>query len=311
MKVIVCNSNSLLAEEVCKSLGVERVKADIKTFLDGEIFVEIQESVRGEDIFIIQSTSNPVNHNLMELLIVADAVKRASAKNIFAVLPYFGYARQDRKAVPRTPITAKLVADLLQVSGINHIITTDLHAGQIQGFFDIPVDNIYAQPIFMSHLKRQNFDIENIVITSPDIGGIARARAAAKKLNCPIAIIDKRRDKPGVSEVMNIIGSVEGKVCVIIDDIVDSAGTLCNASNALIEAGAKEVISFITHGVLSGPAIERINNSKLSKLYITNSINPSSEVLACEKIEVISIAPVLAEVIKRIKSNNAISSLSE
>jgi ribose-phosphate pyrophosphokinase len=311
MKVIVCNSNRLLAEEVCKSLGVEKVQSEIKTFLDGEIFVEIEESVRGEDIFIIQSSSNPVNHNLMELLIVADAVKRASAKNIFAVIPYFGYARQDRKAVPRTPITAKLVADLLQVSGINHIITTDLHAGQIQGFFDIPVDNIYAQPIFMSHLKRQNFDTENIVITSPDIGGIARARAAAKKLNCPIAIIDKRRDKPGVSEVMNIVGSVEGKVCVIIDDIVDSAGTLCNASNALIDAGANEVISFITHGVLSGPAIERINNSKLSKLYITNSIDPTSEVLACQKIEVISIAPVLAEVIKRIKSNNAISSLSE
>ena len=310
MKILICNSNPELSTEICNILSHKPILAEVKTFLDGEVFVEIKESVRGENVFIIQSTSNPVNDNLMELLVVIDAVKRASAKNIFVVLPYFGYARQDRKASPRTPITAKLVANLLEASGANHVVTIDLHAGQIQGFFDIPVDNIYAQPIFISHVKTLNLG-EDIVVTSPDIGGIARARAAAKKLNCPIAIIDKRREKPGVSEVMNIIGDIKDKTCIIIDDIVDSAGTLCNASDKLMEAGAKSVISFITHGVLSGTAIERINNSKISKLFITNSIRVTEDVKSCSKIEVLSVAPLLAEALKRISINDGLSSLSD
>jgi ribose-phosphate pyrophosphokinase len=310
MKIIVCNSNLPLSEEVCKILKQKPVESEIKTFSDGEIFVEIKESLRGQSVFILQSTSRPVNDNLIELLVTIDAVKRASAKEIFVVMPYFGYARQDRKVSPRTPISAKLVANLIESAGGNHVITVDLHAGQIQGFFDIPVDNLYAQPLFVSHIKN-NFLLPEVAITSPDIGGIARARAAAKKLNSPIAIIDKRREKAGVSEVMNIIGDVTSKTCVIIDDIVDSAGTLCNAANALIEAGAKDVIAYISHGVLSGVAIERIENSKLSKLYITNSIKPTEEVKKCGKIEIISIAPLLAEVINRISSNSGISVLSE
>jgi ribose-phosphate pyrophosphokinase len=311
MKILVCNSNPPLSNEICKILKQTAVDAEIKSFSDGEIFVEIKESLRGQDVFIIQSTSAPVNDNLMELLASLDAVRRASAKTISVVMPYFGYARQDRKVNPRTPITAKLVANLIQVAGADHIFTIDLHAGQIQGFFDIPVDNLYAQPIFISHLKNTNWDLSEIVITSPDIGGIARARAAAKKIDSPIAIIDKRREKAGVSEVMNIIGDVKGKVCVIIDDIVDSAGTLCNAAESLINEGAKSVIAYISHGVLSGAAIERIANSKLEKLYITNSINPKSETLKCDKIEVLSVAPLIAEVIRRIMTNTGISTLSE
>ena len=309
MKILICNSNPELSQEICQILSHRPIEADIKTFLDGEVFVEIKESVRGENVFIIQSTSKPVNDNLMELLVTIDAVKRASAKHICVVLPYFGYARQDRKASPRTPITAKLIANILEASGADHVVTIDLHAGQIQGFFDIPVDNIYAQPVFISYIKNLNLG-DDLVITSPDIGGIARARAAAKKLNCPIAIIDKRREKPGVSEVMNIIGDIKDKTCIIIDDIVDSAGTLCNASDKLIEAGAKEVLSFITHGVLSGPAIERINKSKISKLFITNSIKITEEVKNCSKIEVLSVAPLLAEALKRIYQNDELSSLS-
>jgi len=310
MKILICNSNPDLSNEICKLTGNVPVLADIKTFLDGEIFVEIKESVRGEDIFIIQSISNPVNNNLMELLVTIDAVKRASAKNIFVILPYFGYARQDRKAYPRTPITAKLVANLLESAGASHVVTVDLHAGQIQGFFDIPVDNMYAQPVFISHIKKLNLG-EDIVVTSPDIGGIARARAFAKKLNCPISIIDKRREKPGVSEVMNIIGEIQNKHCIIIDDIVDSAGTLCNAADKLIEAGAKSVLAFITHGVLSGPALERIAKSQITKLFITNSIKITPEVHSSGKIEFLSIAPLLAEAIKRISSNNGLSSLAD
>jgi ribose-phosphate pyrophosphokinase len=311
MKILVCNSNPPLSNEICKILKQTAVDAEIKSFSDGEIFVEIKESLRGQDVFIIQSTSAPVNDNLMELLASLDAVRRASAKTISVVMPYFGYARQDRKVNPRTPITAKLVANLIQVAGADHIFTIDLHAGQIQGFFDIPVDNLYAQPIFISHLKSMKWDLSEIVITSPDIGGIARARAAAKKIDSPIAIIDKRREKAGVSEVMNIIGDVKGKVCVIIDDIVDSAGTLCNAAESLISEGAKSVIAYISHGVLSGAAIQRIANSKLEKLYITNSINPTNETLKCDKIEVLSVAPLIAEVIRRIMTNTGISTLSE
>ena len=311
MKILVCNSNPPLSNEICNILKQTAVDAEIKSFSDGEIFVEIKESLRGQDVFIIQSTSAPVNDNLMELLASLDAVRRASAKTISVVMPYFGYARQDRKVNPRTPITAKLVANLIQVAGADHIFTIDLHAGQIQGFFDIPVDNLYAQPIFISHLKSMKWDLSEIVITSPDIGGIARARAAAKKIDSPIAIIDKRREKAGVSEVMNIVGDVKGKVCVIIDDIVDSAGTLCNAAESLINEGAKSVIAYISHGVLSGAAIQRIANSKLEKLYITNSINPTNETLKCDKIEVLSVAPLIAEVIRRIMTNTGISTLSE
>jgi ribose-phosphate pyrophosphokinase len=310
MKIVVCNSNPLLSNEICKILKQNPVQAEIKRFSDGEVFVEIKESLRGQDVFILQSTSKPVNDNLIELLVTIDAVKRASARAIFVIMPYFGYARQDRKVSPRTPISAKLVANLLEASGADHVVTIDLHAGQIQGFFDIPVDNMYAQPIFVSHIKN-SIPADEIVITSPDVGGIARARAVAKKLNSPIAIIDKRREKAGVSEVMNIIGEVAGKNCIIIDDIVDSAGTLCNAANALIEVGAKAVFAYITHGVLSGSAIERIENSKLSKLYITNSINLTEEARMCGKIEVLSVAPLLAEVLTRITSNFAISTLSE
>jgi ribose-phosphate pyrophosphokinase len=310
MKILVCNSNIPLSLDICKILKNNPVQAEIKRFADDEISVEIKESLRGQNVFIVQSTSSPVNDNLVELLVVIDAVKRASAKTIFAVIPYFGYARQDRKVAPRTPITAKLMANLLEAAGVDHVVTIDLHAGQIQGFFDIPVDNIYAQPIFVSTIKKE-LSLEDIVITSPDVGGIARARAFAKKLNCPIAIIDKRREKPGISEVMNIIGDVSGKTSIIIDDIVDSAGTLCNAANALIEVGAKEVIACITHGVLSGSAVEKIQNSKLTKLYLTNSINISEEARNCSKIEVISVAPLLAEVLSRISSNSGVSNLSD
>jgi ribose-phosphate pyrophosphokinase len=311
MKVLICNSNIPLSRDICQILKQQPIAAEIKKFADGEIFIEIQESLRGQDVFILQSTSVPVNDNLMELLACIDAVKRASAKTIFAVMPYFGYARQDRKAAPRTPITAKLVANLITVAGADHVITIDLHAGQIQGFFDIPVDNLYAQPLFVSHLKTLIKNPSELVITSPDIGGIARARAAAKKINCPIAIIDKRRERAGVSEVMNIVGEVKDKTCVIIDDIVDSAGTLCNAANALVEAGAKNVISYVSHGVLSGNAISKIESSNLEKLYITNSIKMTDQSLSCSKIEIISVAPLIAEVISRIMTNSGLSILSE
>lgn len=311
MKIIICNSNIPLSNEICKILKQNPVEAEIKRFTDGEVSVEIKESLRGQDVFIIQSTSNPVNDNLLELFATIDAARRASAREIFVVMPYFGYARQDRKMKPRTPITAKLVSNLIEASGADHVITIDLHAGQIQGFFDIPVDNIYAQPMFVEHIRKNITNLEEIVITSPDIGGIGRARAAAKKLGCPIAIIDKRREGPGVSEVMNIIGEVYGKTCIIIDDIVDSAGTLCNAAEALLNSGAKRVISYITHGVLSGSAISRLENSKLEKLYITNSIKLTDEVKNCSKIECLSVGPLIAEVIARIVANTGISALSE
>lgn len=312
MKIIVCNSNLPLSHEICKILKQNPTITEIKKFADGEVSVEIKESLRGQDVYILQSTSTPVNENLMEMLVTIDAVKRASAKSIFIVMPYFGYARQDRKASPRTPITAKLVANLIETAGAEHIITVDLHAGQIQGFFDIPVDNLYAQPVFVSFLKKIIPHTGDVVITSPDIGGIARARAVAKKTDSPIAIIDKRREKPGVSEVMNIIGDVKNKICIIIDDIVDSAGTLCNAAESLKKEGASKVIAFITHGVLSGPAIQRITDSSIEKLYITNSIALTEEAKNCQKIEALSIAPLIAEAITRIANNTgSISALSE
>lgn len=311
MKLLVGNSNIPLFTEISKILKQNPVRSEIKRFADGEISVEIKESLRGSDVFILQSTSDPINDNLMELLVCIDAVKRASAKAIFAVMPYFGYARQDRKTAARMPITAKLVANLLEVAGVDHVITIDLHAGQIQGFFDVPVDNLYAQPIFISHIKSAIASIDDIVITSPDIGGIARARACAKRLNCPIAIIDKRREKAGVSEVMNIVGEITNKTCIIIDDIVDSGGTLCGAAEALIQNGAKEVFAYITHGVFSGEALEKIENSKLTKVFITDSIKCSPQRLISSKVGVISIAPLIAEAISRIVSNTGLSGLSE
>lgn len=306
MKILLGNSNRTLGELVCQKLGVQPVKALIKRFLDNEAFVEIEENVRGEDVFVLQSTSNPANENIMELLICIDALKRASAKRITAVIPYFGYARQDRKPGPRAPISAKLFANILTTAGTDRVLTVDLHAGQIQGFFDIPLDNLYAAPIFIEHI-RKNIDYKNAIIVSPDAGGVARARAYAKRLDLDLAIVDKRREKPGVSEVMNIIGDVGGKHCIIIDDIVDSGGTLCNASKSLLDKGAKSVCSYITHPVLSSDAQNKINNSTLTKLFVTDTIK--TDVVNEGKIEIISISLLLAEAIKRISEESSISVL--
>jgi ribose-phosphate pyrophosphokinase len=273
-----------------------------------EIFVEIKENVRGEDIFVLQSTSYPANDNIMELLIAIDALRRASAKRITAVIPYFGYARQDRKAAPRTPISAKLVANLITSAGADRVLTVDLHAGQIQGFFDIPLDNLYAAPVFVRDIKKI-FDLKNLVVVSPDVGGLARARAIASKIGAELAIVDKRRKKAGVSEVMNIIGEVEGKNCLIVDDIVDSGGTLCNAADALLAKGATSVSAYITHGVLSGKAGEKIANSKLKNLVITNSIEPSAATLAAENIKIIDIADLIGEAVRNISLEKSVSTL--
>lgn len=309
LKIIACNSNPELSLAISKNLGVKPVATEIRRFTDGEIFVEIGENIRGDDVFIVQSTSNPANDNLMELLICIDAVRRASAKQIIAVMPYFGYARQDRKSAPRTPITAKLVANLLEKAGADRVITIDLHAGQIQGFFDIPVDNLFAAPLFLEHIKSNFINLErDIVVTSPDVGGIQRSRFIAKKINSQIAIIDKRRERAGVSEVMNVIGDVGGKTCIIVDDIVDSGGTLCNAAKALSEHGAKDVFCYITHPVLSGSAIQRINDSVISKLFVTDSI-PLDVNCKSDKIHVISVAGMLASVIQRVDKNESISAL--
>lgn len=310
MKLLACNSNLTLSKEIAKYLGAPLLDAEIKKFADSEIFVEINENVRGEDIFIIQSTSNPANHNLMELLITIDAIKRASAKRITAVIPYYGYARQDRKTASRTPISAKLVANLITTAGADRVLTLDLHAGQIQGFFDIPVDNLYAAPVFSRDIK-ENFDTKNLVVVSPDVGGLVRARLIAKKLDSDLAIVDKRRPAPGVSEVMNIIGEVNGKDCVIIDDMVDSGGTLCNAAEAILQKGAKSVSAYITHGVLSGEACKRIANSKLQKLVITNSIEPTKETLEVQNIKVINIANLMGEAIRSVSFEKSVSSLFE
>jgi len=308
MIVLSGNSNPPLAEAIGAFLKMPLANAQIRRFADLEVFAEIEENVRGRDVFVIQSTSYPANDNLMELLIIIDALKRASARRITAVMPYFGYARQDRKAGPRTPISAKLVANLLTTAGASRVLTLDLHAGQIQGFFDIPVDNLFAAPVFARDLKAHH-DNDDIMIVSPDVGGVVRARGIAKRLDADLAIVDKRRERAGVSEVMNIIGDVEGRHCVIVDDIVDSAGTLCNAAAALAKAGARAVGAYVIHGVLSGGAVGRVEASVLDELVITDSIRPTEAVRVADKVRVISIAPLMGEAIRRISDETSVSSL--
>jgi len=309
MKLLSGNSNLPLARAIAGYLEMPLTQADVRRFADDEVFVEIQENVRGEDVFVIQSTSAPANDNLMELLICIDALRRASAKRITAVVPYFGYARQDRKPGPRTPISAKLVANLITEAGADRVLAVDLHAGQIQGFFDIPTDNLYGAPVMAADILQRTGG-ENLMVVSPDVGGVVRARALARRLNnAPLSIVDKRRDKPGVSEVMNIIGDVKGWDCILIDDIIDSGGTLCNAAAALIEAGAKSVTAYLTHGVLSGIAAERVQNSALKELVITDSIQPTDATKAAEKIRILSIAPLVGEAIHRIAEESSVSSL--
>ena len=308
MKLVTGNSNLKLANDISKYVSLELSNCDVKRFADNEIFVEMKENVRGEDVFVIQSTSYPANDNLMELLIIIDTLRRASAKRITAVIPYFGYARQDRKPGPRTPITSKLVANMIDKAGANRVLTMDLHAGQIQGFFDIPTDNLFAAPVLVEDIKSKL--TSNIpIVVSPDVGGVVRARIIAKRIGADLAIVDKRREKAGESEVMNIIGDVKGKECFMIDDIVDSAGTLCNASDALIREGATKVYSYVTHGVLSGKAVERVNKSSLTKLLITDTIEESDAVKESDKIDVISISSLLGEAIKRISDEKSVSSL--
>ena len=308
MKLLAGNSNRALAEAMGQYLKIPLVKAVVRRFADMEVFVEIQENVRGEDIFVIQSTSFPANDNLMELLIVIDALKRASARRITAVIPYFGYARQDRKVGPRTPISAKLVANLITEAGANRVLTVDLHAGQIQGFFDIPTDNLYAMPVIVKDIT-DYLGHNNLMVVSPDVGGVVRARALAKRLGGDLAIVDKRRERAGESEVMNIIGDVEGRSCILIDDIVDSGGTICNAAEALLREGAKDVCAYATHGVLSGGAVARIKGSKLKSLVITDSIAATQEVAQCANIRRISIAPLIGEAMRRINNEESVSSL--
>jgi ribose-phosphate pyrophosphokinase len=309
VKLITGNANPGLAQSIANYLEQPLTAASVRRFADEEIFVEIQENVRGEDVFIIQSTSYPANDNLMELLIITDALRRASAKRITAVLPYFGYARQDRKPGPRTPISAKLVANLITTAGVNKVLSVDLHAGQIQGFFDIPTDNLYAAPVMSADIQAR-FSGQNITIVSPDVGGVVRARALAKRLdNAPLAIVDKRRERAGESEVMNIIGDVEGRFCIMIDDIVDSAGTLCNAAAALRAAGAKDVVAYCTHGVLSGGAVARVEGSSLTELVVTDSILAPETVGEAKKVRLLTIAPLVGEAIKRISDESSVSSL--
>ena len=310
MKIIACNSNKVLAEAITSYIGVKLADAVIRKFSDGEIFVKINENIRGEDIFIIQSTSPPVNDNLMELLITIDAARRASAKRITAVIPYFGYARQDRKDEGRTAISAKLIANLITSAGVNRVVTTDLHAGQIQGFFDIPLDNLFSVNELIKDMKEKTIG-KNLAIVSPDVGGVVRARAFAKRINASLVIIDKRRERAGESEVMNIIGQVENKTCILLDDIVDSAGTLCNAAKALKDNGAKEIYSYIVHGVLSGNALEKIENSEIKEMVLTDSIEASKEIKNSKNIRHISIAPLMGEAIKRINSDSSVSALFE
>ncbi|TKT77331.1 ribose-phosphate pyrophosphokinase [Aquamicrobium sp. LC103] len=308
MKLFAGNSNRVLAEAVARYLNIPLGKASVKRFADQEIFVEIQENVRGEDVFLLQSTSYPANDHLMEMLIMIDAFRRSSARRITAVIPYFGYARQDRRASGRTPISAKLVANLITQAGADRVLTLDLHAGQIQGFFDIPTDNLFAVPVLARDVK-QHYKLPNVTVVSPDVGGVVRARALAKRLDALLAIVDKRREKPGESEVMNIIGDVRGKDCLLIDDIVDSGGTLCNAADALLANGATSVTAYITHGVLSGGAVARITGSKLKELVITDSIQPTSAVEAAHNIRVLTIADLIGEAISRTASEESVSSL--
>lgn len=307
-KIMSCNSNRPLAEAISTYMNLPLTKADVRRFSDMEVFVEIQENVRGEDVFVIQSTSSPTNDNLMELLVALDALKRGSANRITAVIPYYGYARQDRKSGPRTPISAKLVANLITVAGAHRVVTLDLHAGQIQGFFDIPTDNLFAAPVFQSDIK-DKFGGESLVIVSPDVGGVVRARALARSLDADLAIIDKRRERAGVSEVMNIIGDVSERHCILVDDIVDSGGTLCNAAEALMAAGGLSVSAYISHGVLSGGAVARVKNSPLKELVTTDSIKPTNAMLEADNMRQISIASLLGEAILRIAESRSVSSL--
>ncbi|KZK77153.1 Ribose-phosphate pyrophosphokinase [Pseudovibrio sp. W64] len=308
MKIVAGNSNRALAEQISKYLDVPLSKCQVRRFADQEIYVEIQENVRGEDVFVIQPTSYPANDHLMELLIIIDALRRSSARRITAVVPYFGYARQDRKSAPRTPISAKLVSNLITNAGADRVLTLDLHAAQIQGFFDIPTDNLYGAPVMTRDIK-EHYDTTNVMVVSPDVGGVVRARALAKRIEAPLSIVDKRRDKPGESEVMNIIGDVSGYDCILVDDIVDSGGTLCNAADALLAAGAKSVTAYITHGVLSGGAVARVSASKLKELVITDSIEPTAAVQAAPNIRTISIAPLMGEAINRTSQERSVSSL--
>ena len=309
MKLVTGNSNPALAKSVSDYLELALTNCTVRRFNDNEIFVEIHENVRGEDVFILQSTSYPANDNLMELLIIADALHRSSARRITAVIPYFGYARQDRKSASRTPISAKLVANLITVAGADRVLSVDLHAGQIQGFFDIPTDNLYGAPVMSADIESR-FPDKKWMVVSPDVGGVVRARALAKRLdNAPLAIVDKRRERAGESEVMNIIGDVEGRFCILIDDIVDSAGTLCNAAGALKAAGAEEVVAYCTHGVLSGGAVARVQASELLELVITDSIGNHAVIADSPKVRHLTIAPLLAEAIRRIADETSVSSL--
>lgn len=308
MKLFAGNSNRVLAEAVARYLNVQLGRASVRRFADQEIFVEIQENVRGEDVFVLQSTSYPANDHLMELLIMIDAFKRSSARRITAVIPYFGYARQDRRTSGRTPISAKLVANLITKAGADRVLTLDLHAGQIQGFFDIPTDNLFSVPVLARDVK-SHYRESNIMVVSPDVGGVVRARALAKRLDAPLAIVDKRRDRPGESEVMNVIGDVHGRDCLLVDDIIDSGGTLCNAADALLAQGATSVTAYCTHGVLSGGAVARISGSKLTELVITDSIQPSSTVEAGPNIRVVTISDLIGEAISRTATEESVSSL--
>ena len=308
MKILSGTSNLSLSKDIARQLKLKLVNTNIKSFADGEVYVEINENIRGNSVFVIQSTSTPANDNLMELLLCIDALRRSSAKNITAVIPYFGYARQDRKVVPRTSISAKLVSNLITNAGASRIVTVDLHSGQIQGFFDIPVDNLFTTPLFTRYIKK-NLKNKNLICVSPDVGGVQRTRGLATKINVDLAIIDKRRSQPGKSQVMRIIGNVQNKECIIVDDIIDSGGTIVNAVDALIREGAKSVYVFVTHAVLSGEAINKIKKSKINKLIITDSIDNTKKIKNVSKIQVLSIAPLMAEAIKRISNSTSVSSL--
>ena len=308
MKVLAGTSNIKLCKSIARQLKLKLVNTNIKRFGDGEVYVEINENIRGNSIFVVQSTSNPANDNLMELLICIDALRRSSAKSITAVIPYFGYARQDRKVVPRTAISAKLVSNLITKAGADRVVTVDLHAGQIQGFFDIPVDNLFATPIFARHVKKK-IKSKNVICVAPDVGGTERARALGKLLNVGLAIVDKRRPKPGQSQVMNIIGNVKGKTCIIVDDIIDSGGTIINAAKALKDRGAKEVYVYITHGVLSGDAVKKIKSSVIKNLVITDTIDNGDKVKSANNIEVLPISGLMGEAIKRISNSTSVSDL--
>ena len=308
IRVFTGNSNPVLAQKICEGLGVPLGNARVKTFSDGEVMVEIGENVRGRDVYVVQSTCAPTNNNLMELLVMTDALKRASAATITAVIPYYGYARQDRKAAPRTPISAKLVADLVTTAGVDRVVTIDLHAAQIQGFFNIPVDNLYAAPVILSHIK-ERFAGQDLVMVTPDAGGTERARAFAKRLECPMALIDKRRTSPNVAEVMHLIGDVSGKIAIILDDMIDTAGTLTQAAGALKQNGAAAIYAAATHGVLSGPAIDRINGSVIEEVLLTDTIPLGEQAERTSKIKVVSVAGLLAEAIRRIHDDESVSSL--